>query len=104
MIVEVNEENIALFALDKLTGNSVGELLAAAGRAEEEGYVLTCRVKPEDVLEHNVFSSFDAEPAKVELERKRRIEEVDLFSWGDSDPFRTIVVEVETEVEPEEEE
>jgi hypothetical protein len=56
--VEVNEENIVKYDLVRLTGNTKEDLLAAAARAEEEGYVLTCRI-PEvtDVLHMNVFDA-----------------------------------------------
>lgn len=63
MQVEVNEENILRFSLVQLTGNSKEDLLAAAARAEEEGYVLTCRIPDatDDVLQTNIFEAGDGE-------------------------------------------
>lgn len=57
MQVEVNEENIVRYNLVQLTGNSKEELLTAAKQAEENGYVLTCRIPEpaDDVLQMNIF-------------------------------------------------
>lgn len=65
MHVEVNEQNIVLYGLVQLTGNSAEELLQAAAEATESGYILSCDVPDiaEDLIELNVFESAGSEPA-----------------------------------------
>ena len=73
MHVEVNETNIALYELVKMTGNSKEELLKNAREAEESGYTLYCKIPdPEAPLEVNAFEHFDSEPApKITIVRDR---------------------------------
>ncbi len=64
MHVEVNETNIAVFDLARLTGNSREDLLDAAAKASADGYVLSCRIPdPDDKLEVNAFEHFESEKA-----------------------------------------
>lgn len=62
MHVEVNETNIALYELVKLTGNSEEDLLKAAKEAQKSGYTLCCQISDE-VIEVNAFEHFYSEPA-----------------------------------------
>jgi hypothetical protein len=58
MQVEVTEQNIVLYGLVQLTGNTAEELMRLAKEAEEKGFALTCRIPDiDDVLEMNVFDS-----------------------------------------------
>ncbi len=59
MDVEVNEENIDLFALAKLTGNTREEMLSQAADAAEAGYILSVNI-PDTELHHNVFENYVA--------------------------------------------
>lgn len=69
--VEVTEVNIDLFGLDKLTGNSKEDLLDAAKRAAEEGYVLSCRIPdPQESQTVNIFDHFESESAPEVEEQK----------------------------------
>jgi hypothetical protein len=70
MEVEVNEANIDLYDLVKMTGNSREFLLSKAAEAAEHGTVLSCRVPDDIVLEQNVFDVY-----KDEYVDPRRIEE-----------------------------
>lgn len=64
--VVVNEVNIAVFELVKMTGNSKEELLAAAARAEADGYTLSCKIPdPIDPVDLNAFEHFHSSPAPV---------------------------------------
>lgn len=73
MHVEVNEQNIILYGLVQLTGNSAEEMLAAARRAELDGYVLTCEVPDTDDIAINVFESAGSTPAEPEIQHQNRI-------------------------------
>ena len=57
MDVEVNEENIDLFALVEFTGNSREVMLSRAAEARQNGYILSVKI-PDDELHHNVFESY----------------------------------------------
>lgn len=64
MHVEVNETNIALFDLVRLTGNSKEMLLQSAREAEANGYILSCMIPdPDGPVQVNAFEHFDSEPA-----------------------------------------
>lgn len=68
MQVEVNETNIILYNLVELTGNSAEDMLLAARRAELEGYVLTCQVPDDLLIDFNVFThGIDVSPADPHL-------------------------------------
>lgn len=58
MQVEVNGDNIDLFGLDVLTGNTKAELLRHALEAKKNNHVLTCEV-PDTIA--NVFDTHGAE-------------------------------------------
>ncbi len=57
MDVEVNEENIDLFALVMMTGNSREEMLSRAAEASVNGYILSVNI-PDDQLHQNVFDNY----------------------------------------------
>lgn len=61
MQVEVNETNIDKFNLVELTGNAREDLLSRAAEASVEGYVLSCEVPDDQVLEQNVFEVYESE-------------------------------------------
>lgn len=61
MQVEVNEANIDKFKLVELTGNSREALLSRAAEASVEGYVLSCEVPDDQVLDQNVFDVYESE-------------------------------------------
>lgn len=68
MHVEVNERNIDLYGLAQLTGNTREQMLSRAAEAAEKGYVLSCEVPDDQVLEHNVFDVYETEhvdPARL---------------------------------------
>jgi hypothetical protein len=76
MNVEVNEENIDLFALDEYTGNSKEELLALASEAEESGTVLAVKLPnmtPKedtnlfDVVAGEIVEGFDGDRCRYEI-------------------------------------
>ena len=69
MHVEVNEQNIILFGLVQLTGNSAEEMLAKAAEAREEGYTLTCEIPSiaEDLIKVNMFDAAGSEEADPNL-------------------------------------
>lgn len=73
MHVEVNEQNIILYGLVQLTGNSAEEMLLAARRAELDGYVLTCEVPDTDDININIFESAESTPAEPTIEHQNRI-------------------------------
>lgn len=59
MHVEVNEQNIALYELEKLTGNPKDVLLQAAREAEVAGHTLYCRI-PDELRHVNAFEHYDS--------------------------------------------
>jgi hypothetical protein len=64
MAVEVNETNIAIYELEKLTGNTKEVLLARAAEAEENGITLFCKIpNPDDPIHVNAFQHFGATDA-----------------------------------------
>jgi len=77
MQVEVNEQNIILYGLVQLTGNSAEKMLKLRDEAAKEGFTLFCKVPDiaDDLVEMNVFESADSEPADERL------------SHGGGDPF-----------------
>jgi len=65
MQVEVNEQNIVLYGLVQLTGNSAETLLKHAAEAASQGYVLTCRIPDvEETIDMNVFEAAGSQPAE----------------------------------------
>lgn len=62
MHVEVNETNIAVYELEKLTGNSKEVLLENAEQAQRNGHILYCQI-PDREVRVNAFEHFDSEPA-----------------------------------------
>lgn len=69
MQVEVNEANIDLYELVKLTGNTREFLLSQAADAKANGTVLSCNVPDDQVLEQNVFDVYKEEhvdPRRIE--------------------------------------
>lgn len=65
MQVEVNEQNIVLYGLVQLTGNSAEVLLQHAEDAKKHGYVLSCNIPdPEETIDMNVFEAAGSEPSK----------------------------------------
>jgi hypothetical protein len=74
MQVEVNEQNIVLYGLVQLTGNSAEVLLRHAEQAKAEGYVLTCRIPDvEETIDMNVFESTESEISPKEDEKPNPI-------------------------------
>jgi hypothetical protein len=70
MQVEVNAQNIIIYGLVQLTGNSAEEMLKHAAEAAEAGYILTCRIPDvEETIDMNVFEAAGGEPSKP-LEHK----------------------------------
>jgi hypothetical protein len=68
MHVEVNEENIALYELERLTGNPKHILLENARQALNNGHVLYCQI-PDELHHVNAFENFGSKPApKVEVD------------------------------------
>ncbi len=61
MQVEVNEVNIDRYQLVALTGSTREEMLNRAAEAAESGYVLSCEVPDDQVIEHNVFDTYQDE-------------------------------------------
>jgi len=62
MHVEVNEQNIVLYGLVQLTGNTAEDLLQNAEEAKKNGYVLSCDVPlADDLVESNVFEAAESE-------------------------------------------
>jgi len=65
MQVEVNEQNIVIYGLVQLTGNTAEEMLREAKEAEDKGYILTCQIPDigDELLNMNVFDAAGSEPA-----------------------------------------
>lgn len=61
MHVEVNEQNIDLYNLIELTGNSREEMLSRAAEAREQGHILSCDVPDNLVIKQNVFEVYESE-------------------------------------------
>jgi hypothetical protein len=71
MQVEVTEENIVLYGLVQLTGNTSDELLMHAEQARESGYILMCRIPgADDVIDINVFEAAGSEVAEPLTHKK----------------------------------
>lgn len=77
MQVEVNEQNIILYGLVQLTGNSAEKMLQLRDEAAKEGLTLFCKVPDiaDDLVEMNVFETAGSEPADERL------------THGGGDPF-----------------
>lgn len=79
MHVEVNETNIAVYDLVKLTGNAREDLLSRAAEAEENGYTLYCEIPdPQGPIEVNAFQHFGSSPAPKAKPQK---EDVIVSEW-----------------------
>lgn len=59
MQVDVTAENIVIYKLVELTGNSAEVMLQRAKEAEDEGYTLTCDVPEDHILTANIFDVFE---------------------------------------------
>ncbi len=57
MDVEVNEENIELFSLVKMTGNSREDMLSWAADARANGLIVSVKI-PDNELHQNVFDNY----------------------------------------------
>lgn len=55
MQVEVTEQNIILYGLVQLTGNSAETMLEKAQQARDAGYVLTVDIPDNDDIDINAF-------------------------------------------------
>ena len=55
MRVEVTEQNIIIFGLVQLTGNSSEVLMERAREAEKSGYILSVEVPDTDDIDVNLF-------------------------------------------------
>lgn len=77
--VEVNEQNIILFGLVQLTGNSSEDLMRAAKEAEGNGYILAVTI-PDDKIDVNIFEHMASEPAADE-------EQEEFAIYGDDKPL-----------------
>jgi hypothetical protein len=67
MRVEVNEQNIVLYGLVQLTGNSSEIMLVHAAEAAAAGYILTCEIPDvEETIDMNVFEAAGSTPAEPE--------------------------------------
>lgn len=55
MQIEVTEQNIILYGLVQLTGNSSEVLMARANEAKASGYILAVEVPDTDDIEINLF-------------------------------------------------
>jgi hypothetical protein len=76
--VEVNEQNIVLYGLVQLTGNSTETLLKHAAEAAAAGYVLTCRIPDvEELIDMNVFEAAGSEPSEPEEHKQNPMMEKD---------------------------
>ena len=75
MQIEVNEQNIVLYGLVQLTGNSTETLLMHAEQARQNGYVLTCRIPDieQDLIDMNVFEAVDSKPSEEDDGRENPI-------------------------------
>lgn len=66
MQVEVNEQNIILYGLAQLTGNSVETLMARAKEAENAGHILCVEVPDntgvDKIIRQNLFESAGSTP------------------------------------------
>lgn len=74
MQVEITEQNIVLYGLVQLTGNSAETLLIHAAQAVENGYILTCHIPDvEESIDMNVFESTSSRPSPEEDVRENPI-------------------------------